>query len=123
YQQDQAIGAFAASATYSTWCFNRVIQGVLSLRAGEVIDAARDLLITMPATLWKNQRSFAIVFGLLALLIYSIGGGAIARMSAVQFALRERMRVRQAVDFALGHWATLVWAQALPLLIVVIISV
>jgi hypothetical protein len=110
-------GAFEASVVHIANCFNSMIRGVIHVDIREFRLGARILLIRTPEAIWTDQRGFAFLYGIVLLLVVSIGGGAIARMEACQRAGRERLRVRDAFEFALGSWWNLVFALVLPLLL------
>lgn len=114
-------GAFEATVTHVQSRFIRSHQAIINGRFMEAFDYTMELART-PGTLWKSQPWFTIIYGLFFMLVFAVGGGAISRIAAVQFAGEgERLSLRGAVDFALNRWLTLVWAQALPLIIVAIV--
>lgn len=120
--KDRPKGAFEATAEHLERCFMRSVRGAIDLRPREVFDATADIVLT-PYKLWQaRQRRFTVVYGLFFVLVFSIGGGALARMAAVQFASDgERLTLRKAVDFALSHWLTLTWAQLMPLILALLL--
>jgi hypothetical protein len=56
------------------------------------------------------------------LCVLAIGGGALSRMSATQIAGQERLRVRTALGFSVGHWVRFALAIALPLVLALLIA-
>lgn len=62
-----------------------------------------DNLANMTLGVWwlvRYHSLFAVLFGAAGLLIWSLAGGALCRMAAVQFARDERPTLRQATAFA-----------------------
>jgi len=111
------MGAFEATVATVVSGLNRAVQGIVYLRPQSTFEAGADVFMRLPISLWQRERAFMIVFGLVFLLVMSIGGGALSRMAACEFAGQERLRVRDAFDFALGNWFKLTIAPVLPLLI------
>lgn len=108
-------GPFEATVDQATRSLTSVISGVMALRPYEVFGALTDLFVRMPVALWRIAPWFIVVYGFLSLVIVAIGGGALCRMSACQFAGRERLRARDALQFSFGSWVKLVLAPLLPL--------
>lgn len=64
---------------------------------------------------------YALVFGLGCLLIWSIAGGAVCRMAAVQFTRGEPIGVAAAIDYARGRWlGGFLAAPGIPLVLVLV---
>lgn len=118
----QPRGAFDATASHVASAVRRMIMGVLSLSGTEVLAGAAELFVGTPRLLWAHQPWFLVLYSLFFLVVYSFIGGAISRMAACQFAGHERLRFREAADFAIGNWPRLIWAQALPLVIALCLS-
>jgi hypothetical protein len=114
-------GTFEATAEYVSNSFQRMINGVIYLRSRDVVVGAYSLFVRTPVALWQRDKPFAVVFGLLFVLIVALGGGAISRMAAAEIATGERLRVRDAVDFALESWPRLILTPLLPLFIVAVL--
>jgi hypothetical protein len=110
-------GAFEATMSAVVSSFNGTVQGVIYLRPQLILESWRNLFVRVPVELWQQQRWFTIVYGLLFVVFGSIGGGALCRMAACDFAGQQRLRVRDAFDFALGNWVKLLLTPSLPLAI------
>ncbi|MCP3905230.1 MAG: hypothetical protein GY715_16515 [Planctomycetes bacterium] len=110
-------GPYEASVAHVAACFEHVVRGVVELRPGMIITAGRDLFVELPRTLWRQERGFAIFYGLLTLVVVSLGGGAVCRMAACDFAGHERLRISEATTFVLDNWVKLLLTPMLPLLI------
>jgi hypothetical protein len=70
----------------------------------------------------KYHPFFAIIFGLWFLAVWSVFGGAIARVAAVHVARDEKISVRQALKFSIGKFLSFFFAPLIPLAIVVAIG-
>jgi hypothetical protein len=116
-EQVRPKGAFEASCLLIGDGTRRVVQGVFFLDAGSVVGGLTDITVRLPVRLWRVERAFTFAYGLFFLLVVSIGGGALARMSACEFAGREKLRVSDGIDFALRSWGRLVMAPLLPVIL------
>jgi hypothetical protein len=114
-------GAFEASLAFASDRFHTLMRSILTVQPQAALVAAKELLWTMPKALWLHERTFAVVMGLIAAVVVAFGGGALSRMAACEFAGQERLRVREAIDFALGTWFQLALALILPLAIVAVL--
>ena len=121
------LGTFEASIKHATASFSRIIRGFVLLRLDHVFGSTEersglsDLFVRMPAALWSHDKLFTIIYGLVFLVVMALGGGALCRMSACEFAGQERLRVREAFDFALRSWRWLTMAPLLPVLIAAVL--
>ncbi|MCH7604008.1 MAG: hypothetical protein IIB54_14705 [Planctomycetes bacterium] len=109
------MGTFDASVKLVGERFQRMIDGVLALSIKDVLAGAQDFAVLFPRALWNQDRVLTIALGLVLLLVYVVGGGALCRMAACQFAGRVRLRMSDAIDFALVNWIRSVLALILPL--------
>jgi hypothetical protein len=116
-------GAFAAFAGDVTDCFQRTVKAVIYLRPQLAFDAWSDLFVRLPVELWRQARTFTIVYGIFLLIVMAVGGGALSRMAACDLAGQERLRVRDAFDFSLGNWVKLILTPLLPLIIAAVLTV
>jgi hypothetical protein len=116
-------GTFEAAAQHGVAAFYRVVQGVVFLQPAQAIAGFTDGLIVKPVALWRHDKLFTIVFGLLAVIVMAVGGGAISRLAAVEAAAQERLSVREALEFALVRWPRFAGAPLLPLLIAAAVGV
>lgn len=78
-------------------------------------------LLEPASTLFQNGNSvsdlaWSVTLVLWALIVWSIIGGALARMTAMQFAKSERISIRQAVRFSSRQTLACLIAPGLPLL-------
>jgi len=109
---------FRATAEQAARSFVQIVnEGVFGLRPNRVFDGFADLFVRAPIRLWEAKPWFVVFYGLFALIVISVGGGALCRMSATEVAGRERLRVADAFDFATRHWVKLVLVPLLPLIV------
>ncbi|HSZ56178.1 MAG TPA: hypothetical protein VK797_10990 [Tepidisphaeraceae bacterium] len=76
-----------------------------------------------PLWLWRTHWLFAILYTAWFLLIWSVLGGAIARIAAVHVARDEKISVRHALTFSAGKVLSFIFAPVIPVLIVLGIGV
>ncbi len=115
-------GTFEATASHVTASFNKLTKGFVSLDLGSFFSGLCDVFVRTPIGVWRNDRLFAILYGLFFVLLIAIGGGALSRMTAVEIATGTKLRLYEAVDFALRNWRRLVGSLLLPLLIAGLLS-
>ena len=114
-------GVFEATVDHVLGGFNQTVQGIFSLEFDRIVAGLNALMIQTPTALWRHHRWFAIVYGLFAVLVFAIGGGAVARIAAVQAATQKHLSIRESVDFSLRRLLDLFIAQTLPLMILLIL--
>jgi hypothetical protein len=110
-------GIFEATVAHVTDSFNGVVRGLITLDLKEFFSGVQSLVVRTPIRLWNHDKIFTLVYGLLFVLLVAVGGGALSRMAAVDAAQGEKLRLQEALDFALGGWSRLVLCLLLPLLI------
>jgi hypothetical protein len=75
-----------------------------------------------PLWLWRHHWIFALLYTAWFLLIWSVFGGAIARIAAVHVARDEKISVRHAMGFSAGKVLSFVFAPVIPIFIVLVIG-
>ena len=110
-------GPFAAVSKQVSLGVSRLVEGTFTLRPSIIFGTFHELFIQTPAALWQQKPWFTILYGLFALIVVAIGGGALSRMSACEVAGRERLRAVDAYLYALRIWIKLVLTLMLPLII------
>lgn len=66
---------------------------------------------------------FALIFLLIALAIWAVLGGAIARIAALHFAREEKISMGQAIRFSIGKFFSYFTAPLIPLAIILVLGV
>jgi hypothetical protein len=100
----------------------RVFASVLSLNIRGVVDNTIGFFTHGPVWLFQNHWLFAAIFTLYFLLLWSVFGGAIARIAAVHAARDEKISIRQALKFSLSKVLSYLFAPLIPLLIIVVVG-
>lgn len=111
-------GVFEATINQVNASFRQVVLGVVTLEPMQIGRAFADVFVRTPVALWSAKPWFCSLFGLYAAIVLALGGGALSRMAACEYAGRERLRVNDAIDFALAGAIRLVFTPLLPLIIV-----
>ena len=105
---------------------NAVVRGV---RTGNWIgsDGVTEALVRFFAMgpMWalRHHYVYFTIFGLYFLIIWSIFGGAIARIAAVHVARDEKISIRQALAFSIAKFLSFLSAPIIPLLIILVIGI
>jgi hypothetical protein len=91
---------------------------VLMFRGGNPFEATWAFIAHGPLWLWSTHWVFAILYTAWFLLIWSVFGGAIARIAAVHVARDEKISVRHALAFSVGKVLSFIFAPVIPVVIV-----
>lgn len=97
---------------------NAVATGLLSGEASETGAALYQLFVGMPLALLTEHPLITLLLIPLALLVKTLGGGAIARSAAIDYGLGESRSWPRILGFAAGRWLSLIGAVVGPLAIV-----
>lgn len=114
---------FEATIEHVSISFRHLIRGTIRFAPLEVFQGFRGLGWQLPQALWREHRLFGLALGVLTLLVYILGGGALSRMAACEFAGHVSLKLDEAVDFAMLHWIRLGIAVILPLALVAVLGV
>ncbi|MDB5327546.1 MAG: hypothetical protein JWM57_3115 [Phycisphaerales bacterium] len=87
-----------------------------------VLAGLGDFFITAPAWAFRHHTVYFVIFFAGLLILWSIFGGAIARIAAVQVARDEKISVRQALRFSTGKVLSFVFAPLIPIIIVAVLG-
>lgn len=118
-------GIFMAFLEYQVAQVDGVVQGVVSgnfLVAGGVIDRVWNFLTVGTGWLITQHPFYAIIFIAFFLSLWSVFGGAICRIAAVQAARDEKISVRAALRFSTGKFLSFLSAPLIPLLVLLVIG-
>ena len=138
----RSLGVFEATAGVAGQAMRQLVGSAVSLElglgraietrsfaGGGVVGALGTLLVTLPGWLIMHHPFALVAFGVLALLLGALLGGAIARLAAVGAAAADAHAAGEpgglvaAVRFTLRRYAWFFLAPLLPLLIVALIAV
>jgi hypothetical protein len=133
FEQDRAVatgneGPFRELFNYEANQFNGVVRSVLANEWIETTDVPGvpghlyNFVVVGPLWLVLMHTVFAILFAILLLAAWSLFGGAIARLAAVQVARDEKVTLRQSLNFATGKFLSFASAPIIPLLIVLVVG-
>ena len=117
-------GPFESSAMFVTNAWNEIVNGALEFNPVQMWRGVVDIVWELPQRLWNGGfHWFISLFGFLLIYVLCIGGGAIARMQAVQHSRSLRLSVRDAVDFSVNRWRALLTAVIGPAMVVACITI
>lgn len=91
--------AFDALASAVGLRFDALVSSVVTIEGRGAVAALTDLLLAIPAALWREDRTFAIGYGLVAGLAFGVLGAALARMAALDLGRRGAISALQALHF------------------------
>ncbi len=135
-------GIFASALDYKMDCLDRLMRAVVSFdlglgnsgagvggRAGEtvggkvggvggnmggVVGALRDLMVTLPGWLMRAHPVYWMCYLLMAVIIYPIFCGALARMAAVNASLNQSIGAFTALKFSVSKYVSFVMTPMVP---------
>src|SRR5439155_17483860 len=113
YEVRQITGV-VESVRSNQWTTGPAGQGVLGF--------AYNFIAVGPVWLIRFHPLYFVLFAMLFLAAWSLFGGAISRIAAVHVARDEKISVRQALNFAVGKFASFVCAPVIPLVLAIIIG-
>lgn len=90
--------------------------------AGDPFEAVWRFVVVGPLWLWSQHWLFALVYTAWFLLVWSVLGGAIARIAAVHVARDEKISVRQSLAFSAGKILSFIFAPVIPVVIILVIG-
>ena len=91
--------AFDALQAAVSLRFDALVSAVVTLDGRPAVGALTDLLLAIPAALWREDWLFAVGYGIAAGLAFGVLGAALARMAALDLARRGALSPQQALDF------------------------
>lgn len=71
---------------------------------------------------FRRQTIYCVIFAIIGLFVIAIAGGAICRISALQFARDEKPGLTEALRFSLGKITSFITAPLVPLAIIIFIG-
>jgi hypothetical protein len=116
-------GTYEATSAAMIAALHDTVRGVIYVRPQLILQAGTTMFMRVPVALWNGYPVFTVAFAFVVLIVVAIGGGALSRMAVCDLAGQERLRVRDAFDFALGNWVKLMITPALPLLMTGVLAV
>ncbi len=111
---EKGTGVFSILWAFATDRFEGGIDSVLRLNFPGAID---NITLYLKAVGWafKHHFVYCIIFAVIKLVAICIAGGAICRISALQFALGEKPGISEAVRYSCRKFASFVAAPLAPL--------
>lgn len=108
---DMLLGKIRSSVNHTT-------DAVLSLSLSGVIAGISSGFLTM-VWLAAMHPGYAVLFGLLSLVIWSLFGGAVCRVAALHATRDERIGLGEALSFAKGRFLNFAFAPLMPAVVMV----
>lgn len=116
----EAFERLVTASTSLNFGFDRLLDRRQRLEADTLLGAAQAMLLDIPRWLWSLHRAHLLGYLAYALIVWSLIGGAMARISAGQAARivsprseTPRIAAGDAIAFAAHRW---LWFMACPLL-------
>ena len=111
YYEVAQVNLIARAVRYSNW-----------IGGGSVTQGLLNFLVNGPSWAISQHPVYFTIYGLFFLSVWSIFGGAIARIAAVHVARDEKISIRQALRFSTSKFLSFLSAPVIPMLIVLIVG-
>ena len=114
-------GVFATLWTFASVHLHSALSSLFQVNIEATI---RNVVACFASLVWafRHHIVYSLIFFAIALAILSVGGGAICRIAALQFAGAERPGLRQAIRFGLRKFTALFTAPLTPMLAIIIVG-
>ncbi len=99
------------------------LAGTQPLDRQTVVVACYELAVTLPGWLFHAHRGFLLMYGLLGIGVWSLGGAMLARMAALEASRDIPADLGGAYEYARSNWAWFVMALIGPLIVIALIGV
>lgn len=133
---EQMEGIFQTAWHQGVGSFQRLVTAALQLRLGldplgrrgmatdpdSVVGAMYEMAVTLPGWLWHAHRWFFIFYFMYVVLVWSLLGGAIARLAALEATRDQRATAMEAMRYVAGRWAWFVFTPLMPMIFMCLLS-
>ncbi|MCH2147183.1 MAG: hypothetical protein MK073_05145 [Phycisphaerales bacterium] len=117
-------GVFESSCLHIAHHWNALIDGALDLNFSVMWKSVVAIVWEYPILVWQSGHHWFIsLFGFLLIFTLCIGGGAISRMQACQFARQSQLSIDEALTYSWSQWRPAVLAVVSPAMFVAGISI
>jgi hypothetical protein len=106
-------GVFSTLWHYGKDRFHGVIRNIFAMNLPGVLDNAEEYLRALEWAV-RHHYIYCVIFVIIELCILSIGGGAICRIAALQFARDEKPGITEALAFSLKKFRGFFMAPLVP---------
>jgi hypothetical protein len=111
-------GLFITFLSYEIDQVDGLMQSIITLDFRGALGSIQNFFVTAPSWAIRVHPVFFAIFFLYFLLLWSIFGGAVSRIAAVQEARDEKISVRQALRFSTGKVLSFFFAPLIPIIII-----
>jgi hypothetical protein len=117
--QSEKQGVFKVWSNFCLARFNQAAASIVVLRFDNFVTSLTECIL---ATVWalKYHTGYSIILLFIALVLFSIAGGAICRGAALQFSKDERCGITPCLKFALKKFISLFCAPLAPIIFITI---
>lgn len=121
----EGTGLWRTFLDYEIGAAESIVGGVFGghwIGQAAALDGIVDMIFVGPSWAIGYHAVYFAIFGIYCLILWSVFGGAIARIAAVQVARDEKISFRQALSFSTAKFLSFVSAPIIPMLIIVIVG-
>jgi len=115
-------GVFKIWSNFCLTRFNQAAASIVLLNFGNFVACVTECVA---ACIWalKYHTVYSIILLLIAMIMFSIAGGAICRGAALQFSKDERPGITQCLKFSLKKFISLFFAPLAPVILITIFGI
>jgi hypothetical protein len=134
-EQMRPLGVFEAATIFKIDALKRLVVATITLRGGistvasgklpyhkSFLGAIYDLGVVLPKWFFGRYKLLAIIWIIYALLVWSLLGGTMSRMAALQATRDLNIGIGQALKFVIRRWFTFLAVILEPMLVIVMIG-
>jgi len=118
---DKRTGVFITIWHFAETKFQKIVYSVFAFDLPSVV---KNIAEYFKAVLWavKYHFIYTLIFSLFELAVIAVAGGAICRMTALQFAKAEKPPLSEGLRYSFKKFLSLLTAPIAPLIIIIFIS-
>ena len=120
-EKSQGVGVFSTLWDFAATKFHGAVDSVLALNLWGVIGNITDFFKALGWAL-RYHTAYCIVFFIILLAVISIAGGAVCRITALQFARGEKPGMAEAIRFSTKRFVNFFTAPLAPIGIIIFIG-
>jgi len=120
-EKSKGVGVFSTMWHFSAKKFHGAVDSVLALHLWGVIENITDFFKALGWAL-RYHTAYCIVFFIILLAVISVAGGAVCRITALQFARGEKPGMAEAIRFSTKRFVNFFTAPLAPIGIIIFIG-
>jgi len=117
----QSVGVFSTMWRHAAKQFEKTVDSVLNGRFGSAVEGVADYFNAVGWS-FKYHFWYSIIFAAIKLVVVCVAGGAICRISALQFAHGEKPGISEALKYSTKKFVSFLAAPLAPIAISIVLG-